>query len=202
MTLEETIEVMISAARRGEQIVRLQSGDTSIYSAIQEQMTQLDAAQIPYDVVPGVSSFQAAAAALRTELTLPEAVQTVILTRASGRTPMPPAESLASLAAHRATLCIFLSALVADDVQAELLTAYPPETPVALLYRVSWPDENIITTTLAELSSAMRAARFTRTTLILVGEAVGGRKNRSQLYDQAHGHIFRASQREAANPPA
>jgi precorrin-4 C11-methyltransferase len=202
MTLEETIDVMISASRRGEQVVRLQSGDTSIYSAIQEQMTQLDAAQIPYDVVPGVSSFQAAAAALRTELTLPEAVQTVILTRGAGRTPMPPAESLASLAAHRATLCIFLSALVADEVQAELLTAYPPETPVALLYRVSWPDENIITTTLAELSSAMRAARFTRTTLILVGDAVGGRKNRSQLYDQAHGHLFRASQREAANPSA
>ncbi len=91
---------------------------------------------------------------------------------------------------------------MADDVQAELLTAYPPETPVALLYRVSWPDENIITTTLANLSAAMREARFTRTTLILVGEAVGGRKNRSQLYDQAHGHQFRASQREAANPPA
>ena len=96
-------------------------------------------------MVPGVSSFQAAAAALQTELTLPEAVQTVILTRGAGRTPMPPAESLASLAAHRATLCIFLSALVADEVQAELLTAYPPETPVAMLYRVSWPDENIIT---------------------------------------------------------
>ncbi|HEX4148197.1 MAG TPA: precorrin-4 C(11)-methyltransferase, partial [Pirellulales bacterium] len=202
MTLEETAEVMIAAARRGEQIVRLQSGDTSIYSAIQEQMTLLDAADVPYDVVPGVSSFQAAAAALRTELTLPEAVQTVILTRGAGRTPMPPAESMASLAAHRATLCIFLSALVIDEVQAELLTAYPPETPVAVLYRVSWPDENIITTTLANLSSTMRAARFTRTTLVLVGQAVGGRKNRSQLYDQAHGHLFRASQREAANPPA
>ena len=117
---------------------------------------------------------------------------------------MPPAESLASLAAHRATLCIFLSALVADEVQAELLTAYPPETPVALLYRVSWPDENIITTTLAESwldDKARLASRAPR--WILVGEAVGGAvRIRSQLYDQAYGHLFRASQREAANPPA
>jgi precorrin-4 C11-methyltransferase len=202
LTLEEVSALTIAAARSGQRVVRLQSGDTSIYSTIQEQMTLLDEAGIPFDVVAGVSAFQAAAAALKTELTLPEAVQTVILTRGEGQTSMPEGESLASLAAHRATLCIFLSATLADRVQAQLLTAYSPGTPVAILYRVSWPDENIVITTLAHLAEQVRAAGFTRTTLILVGEAIGGRKNRSRLYDNQHGHLFRAAKRAAASPSA
>jgi precorrin-4 C11-methyltransferase len=191
----------MAAVRAGQRVVRLQSGDTSLYSTIQEQMTLLDEAGIETEVTPGISSFQAAASALKSELTLPEVVQTVILTRAEGKTKMPPLEALESLAAHRATLCIFLSVLIADEVQEQLLTAYPADTPVAILYRVSWPDENIVTTTLANLAAEVREHRFTRTTLILVGEAIGGRKNRSRLYDKTHGHLFRASS-PAARPSA
>jgi precorrin-4 C11-methyltransferase len=201
MTLEQIHEVTVAAVRRGQRIVRLQSGDTSLYSTIQEQMTLLDSAGIDFDVVPGISSFQAAAAALGSELTLPEVVQTVILTRAEGKTKMPEREKLVDLAAHRATLCIFLSALMAEEVQEQLLTAYPSDTPVAILYRVSWPDENIVTTTLDKLAAEVRTHRFTRTTLILVGEAVGGRRNRSRLYDTTHAHLFRAST-GAAHPSA
>ncbi|HEX4143595.1 MAG TPA: precorrin-4 C(11)-methyltransferase [Pirellulales bacterium] len=201
LTLEEIHELTLTAARAGQRVVRLQSGDTSLYSTIQEQMTLLDDAGIEFEVIPGISSFQAAAAALNSELTLPEVAQTVILTRAEGKTKMPEREDLAGLAAHRATLCIFLSALLAEETQEQLLTAYPADTPVAILYRVSWPDEKILTTTLANLAAEVRRHRLTRTTLILVGEAVGGRKNRSRLYDKTHGHIFRASDC-AANPPA
>ena len=201
LTLEETHELTVAAVSSSKRVVRLQSGDTSLYSTIQEQMTLLEEAGIEFEVVPGISSFQAAAATLCSELTLPEVVQTVILTRAEGKTKMPERESLESLAAHGATLCIFLSALIADDVQQQLLTSYPPETPVAILYRVSWPDENIVVTTLANLAAEVRRHKFTRTTLIMVGEAVGGRKNRSRLYDKTHGHIFRAST-DATNPPS
>lgn len=191
LALEQVMETLIEGARAGKRVVRLQSGDTSLYSAIQEQMTRLDEAGIAYDVVPGVSAFQAAAAALKTELTLPEVVQTIILTRGEGETKMPAGESLAALAQHGATLCIFLSARLVDSVQEQLLTHYPPDTPTAILYRVSWPDEQIITTELQHLSAEMKRHAFTRTTLILVGTAVGGRRNRSRLYDKTHGHIFR-----------
>src|SRR5947208_2597630 len=142
---------LIAAARSGKRVVRLHSGDTSLYSAIQEQMTLLDAAGVTYEVIPGISSFQAAAAALKAELTLPEVVQTVILTRAEGQTMMPAGEALADLARHRATLCIFLSARLAEQVQEQLLTAYPPDTPAAILFRVSCPDETIIMTELRHL---------------------------------------------------
>src|SRR5262249_37127632 len=148
LTLEEVMAILVPAARAGKRVVRLHSGDTSLYSAIQEQMTRLDEAGIGYEVIPGVSSFQAAAAALKAEFTLPEVVQPVILTRAEGETPMPEGESLAQLARHRATLCIFLSARLAERVQEQLLTTYTPETPAAILYRVSWPDEKVVLTEL------------------------------------------------------
>jgi precorrin-4 C11-methyltransferase len=162
-------------------------------------MTLLEAAGIRYELVPGVSSFQAAAAVLKAELTLPEVVQTVILTRAEGQTPMPEREALADLARHQATLCIFLSARLVEKVQEQLLTAYPPDTPTAILYRVSWPDEKIVLTELSRLAEDVRQHRLTRTTLILVGKAVAGRQNRSRLYDRNHGHIFRARGREEAD---
>jgi precorrin-4 C11-methyltransferase len=200
LTLEQVMETLIASAHAGKRVVRLQSGDTSLYSAIQEQMTRLDETGIEYDVVPGVSAFQAAAAALRSELTLPEVVQTVILTRGEGETKMPAGESLAALAQHHATLCIFLSARLAESVQKQLLTAYPPETPAAILYRVSWPDEKIVLTELQHLAAEMKQHKFTRTTLILVGAAVGGRRNRSRLYDKTHGHIFRAPARGEKDP--
>lgn len=191
LTLEQVMDIMISAVQAGQQVVRLQSGDLSLYSAIQEQMTLLDELGIDYEAVPGISAFQAAAAALHSELTVPEVVQTIILTRGEGKTKMPSGESLAALAAHRASLCIFLSARLSRSVQQQLLTAYAPETPVAILYRVSWPDEQIIVTRLQDLHSEMRKNNLTRTTLILVGDAIGSRKNRSRLYHTTHAHIFR-----------
>jgi precorrin-4 C11-methyltransferase len=202
LTLEEVMAILIPAARAGKRVVRLHSGDTSLYSAIQEQMTRLDEAGIGYEVIPGVSSFQAAAAALKAEFTLPEVVQTIILTRAAGETPMPAGESLAELARHRATLCIFLSARLAERVQGQLLTAYAPDTPTAILYRVSWPDEKIVLTELRHLVEEVRRHKLSRTTLIVVGAAVGGRRNRSRLYDKSHGHIFRGRERGEASPPA
>jgi precorrin-4 C11-methyltransferase len=191
LTLEEVMAILVPAARAGKRVVRLHSGDTSLYSAIQEQMTRLDEAGIAYEVIPGVSAFQAAAAALKAEFTLPEVVQTVILTRAEGETPIPADQSLAELARHRATLCIFLSARLAERVQEQLLTAYPADTPAAILYRVSWPDEKIVLTELGRLAEEVKRHKLSRTTLIVVGEAVGRRRNRSRLYDAKHGHIFR-----------
>lgn len=202
LTLEEVRERLIAAARAGQRVVRLHSGDTSLYSAIQEQMTLLEQAGIDYEIIPGISSFQAAAAALKTELTLPEVVQTVILTRAEGQTRMPKGEGLAELARSRATLCIFLSARLVDHVQEQLLTSYSPQTPAAIVYRVSWPDEQIIVTELAHLAAEVRRHNLTRTTLILVGEALGGRQNRSRLYDGNHGHLFRARSRDQTHPSA
>jgi precorrin-4 C11-methyltransferase len=191
LTLEQVMDITVKAARAGRRVVRLHSGDTSIYSAIQEQIAILDKEAIDCEIIPGISSFQAAAATLKRELTLPEKVQTIILTRGEGNTPMPALESLTALAQHQATLCIFLSARLADQVQAQLLSAYPPDTPVAICYRVSWPDEQVVVTRLDQLASQMRAHGFVRTTLILVGAALAGGQQRSQLYDEKHGHIFR-----------
>jgi precorrin-4 C11-methyltransferase len=202
LTLEETSAVILRAARRGQQVIRLHSGDTSIYSAIQEQIAFLEKENIDVEVVPGVSSFQALAAALKSELTLTEKVQTIILTRAEGATPMPERESLAALAQHQATLCIFLSARLAAKVQEELLGAYPPDTPVAIAHRVSWPDEQIIVTRLDDLAQAVRDHGFQRTTLIAVGTAIGGRRGRSHLYDESHGHIFRKRSGAKKDPPS
>jgi precorrin-4 C11-methyltransferase len=195
LTLEQVMALMRTAVHAGKQVVRLQSGDLSLYSAIQEQITRLEAEDITYEVIPGISAFQAAAAALRSELTIPEVVQTIILTRGEGQTPMPDGESLAALAAHQASLCLFLSARLSQKVQTQLLTAYPPETPVAILYRVSWPDEKIVVTELQHLHRTIRQHKLTRTTLILVGKAIGARMHRSRLYDATHAHIFRRRSR-------
>jgi len=200
LTLEQVMDLMRTAVRAGKMVVRLQSGDLSLYSAIQAQMALLDQEGIAYEAIPGISAFQAAAAALQSELTVPEVVQTIILTRGEGKTKMPAGESLTALAAHRASLCLFLSARLSKKVQEQLLTAYAPETPVAILYRVSWPDEKIIMTRLQELHSTIRAHNLTRTTLILVGEAIGGRQNRSRLYHATHAHIFRRRSRGQKGP--
>jgi precorrin-4 C11-methyltransferase len=202
LTLEQVIEISKAGVDNGQCVVRLHSGDTSLFSAIQEQLAVLEDAGIDCEVIPGISAFQATAAALKSELTLPEIVQTVILTRGEGMTKMPSGESLESLAQHKATLCIFLSARLVETVQAQLLTAYPPQTPAAIAYRVSWPDEKIIVATLANLADEVRRHRLTRTTLFLVGEAIGARRNRSRLYDRSHGHLFRARSRDEAHPSA
>jgi precorrin-4 C11-methyltransferase len=169
----------------------LQSGDPSIYGAIQEQMTEFDERGMDYFIVPGISAFQAAAASLNSEFTIPEVVQTIILTRGAGNTPLPPHEDLAEMAKHRATMCIFLSATIAKRVQAQLEEHYPADTPVAILYRVTWEDEEIYTGQLADLASLIREHKLTRTVLIVVGVAIGARKNRSQLYHPDWKHIFR-----------
>ncbi|NML40411.1 precorrin-4 C(11)-methyltransferase [Chitinophaga sp. G-6-1-13] len=191
MTLEEQVQLMEKHYALGHLIVRLQSGDPSIYGAIQEQMTIFDEKGMDYFIVPGISSFQAAAAVLQSEFTIPEVVQSIILTRGEGNTPLPENEKLEDMARHRATMCIFLSATIAKSVQAQLLVHYPPETPVAVLYRVTWKDEKVFTGELKDLAAIIRSNKLTRTALIIVGTAIGARKNRSHLYNPTWRHIFR-----------
>ena len=192
LTLEETHQVMVEEVKKGGFVVRLHTGDPSIYGAIAEQMDLLDAAGVSYDLVPGVSSFQAAAATLKAELTLPEVSQTVILTRAAGRTPVPEAENLSSLAQHKTTLCLFLSSSLAQTVKAELLEGgYDPQTPVAVVYRASWPDERLLHTTLEALPKAMEEAGVRSQAQILVGAFLRRQGTRSKLYDGQFQHACR-----------
>jgi precorrin-4 C11-methyltransferase len=191
MTLEEQVALMDEHYQKGHLIVRLQSGDPSIYGAIQEQMSIFDERGMDYFIVPGISSFQAAAAYLKSEFTIPEVVQSIILTRGEGKTPLPEREKLNEMASHQATMCIFLSATIAKDVQAQLLEHYPGDTPVAVLYRVTWKDEKVFTGELKDLAKIIRDSKFTLTVLIIVGAAIGARKNRSQLYSPTYRHTFR-----------
>jgi precorrin-4 C11-methyltransferase len=191
MTLEEQMLLIDDMYKQGKLIVRLHSGDPSIYGAIQEQMTIFDENNYDYFIVPGISSFQAAAAYLKSEFTIPEVSQTIILTRGEGNTPMPEHEKLEDMAKLRATMCIFLSAGIVKKVENQLLQHYPPETPLAVLYRVSWKDEKVWTGKLNELNNIIKDNKLTRTVLIIVGEAVGARKNRSWLYGDNWHHIFR-----------
>ena len=154
-------------------------------------MVRLDAEHIPYEIVPGVSAFQAVAARLGIEYTQPGVVQTLILTRAGGRTGLPPNESLAELARHQVTLCLFLSARHVAEVQETLLTSYPPTTPVAVAYRATWPDEELLSGTLAELTAILQSQGHERTVLIVVGPSLRRQGGRSRLYDPTHWHLFR-----------
>jgi len=196
MSLEEQFELMKRFCLQGKQVVRLHTGDPCIYGAIQEQIAWFEAHEMPYDIVPGVSSFQAAAAALNSQFTVPEKVQTIILTRGNGRTPVPEKERLRDLARARATMCIFLSAEWADQVQRELEAEYPPTTPVAVCYRLSWDDQQVWRGELGSLAAMVRESGKTRTVLLVVGEAIGARQNRSKLYDPHFTHGFRRSARE------
>ncbi len=202
LTLEEMTDLQIEAARAGKVVARLQSGDPAIYGAMHEQMAALTAAGVPYVVVPGVSSAFAAAAALGVELTVPEVAQTVIFTRAQGRaSSVPDRESLRALAAHRTTLALFLSAAIIDRAVADLIEGgYPPETPAAVAYRVSWPDERVIACSLGEVEAIVRAEKMTRSALVLVGDALAGPAGagalRSRLYDGTYTHLFRRGSRE------
>ena len=197
LTLEQIMDQMIKAARDGKIVTRLQSGDPSIYGAIHEQITVLNDAGVPWTIVPGVSSAFAAAAVLGVELTVPEVAQTVIMTRVSGRaSPVPPGEELRGLAAHRTSLVLFLSITHILRVVQDLIDGgYPPETPVAVVYRVSWPDELVLRGTLADIRAQVRDAKLTRQALILVGPALAGPgaepSRRSRLYSPDHSHLFR-----------
>ncbi|HAY21531.1 MAG TPA: precorrin-4 C(11)-methyltransferase [Desulfobacterales bacterium] len=195
LALEEIVARLTAAHRAGKHVVRLHSGDTSLFSALQEQVALLEREGIPSRVIPGVTAASAAAAALVQELTLPEVTQTVILTRAEGRTPVPPRENLRSLAGHGATLVIYLSVQLLDRVVEQLADAYGPETPVVVAYRVSWPDERLIRSTLADIIPKVRAAGITRQALILIGPALATSKDRlqvcSRLYDKTFAHGYR-----------
>jgi precorrin-4/cobalt-precorrin-4 C11-methyltransferase len=195
LTLEETHALLVEGFKRGERVVRLHTGDPSLYGAIREQMEMLDREGIPYEVTPGVSAVFAAAAELKKELTLPEVSQTVILTRLAGRTPVPELENLRSLAAHRATLAIYLSVHQMDKVVAELLTSYPPDTPVLVAYRVGWPDQLLLGGSLEDIADKVQNAGVRRQALILVGDVFGdvGEESlkKSRLYDASFEHGFR-----------
>jgi len=191
MTLEDQFMLMEEFYGQGKLIVRLQSGDPCLYGAIQEQMTHFDAKGMRYLIVPGISAFQAAAARLQSEFTIPEVVQTVILTRGKGNTPLPEREKLVDLARFQATLCIFLSAHIATQVQKDLLEHYPADTPVAVCYRLTWQDEKVWTGKLCDLAGIIREHKLKRTVLIIVGQAIGARQNRSRLYHPEWKHIFR-----------
>ncbi|MCH2235409.1 MAG: precorrin-4 C(11)-methyltransferase [Crocinitomicaceae bacterium] len=195
MTLEEQIEIMQSHYKRGHSIVRLHSGDPSLYGAIQEQMSILDDLNMDYYIVPGISAFSAAAAILKSEFTIPEVVQSIVLTRGEGKTPMPSKESIEAFAKTNATMCIFLSAGIAKKVEGELLKHFDPDTPVAVMYRLTWKDEEVYQGKLTELAHLVKTSKKTRTVLMVVGKAIGARKNRSQLYSPDWKHIFRTNKK-------
>jgi precorrin-4/cobalt-precorrin-4 C11-methyltransferase len=194
--LDQIIAHMAAAHAAGQDVARVHSGDPSLYGAVAEQMRRLDELDIPYEVVPGVSSFTAAAAALGLELTPAGANQTVILTRAPGRTGLPPNESLAELARHRTGLVLFLSAAQVADVVEALTPHYGPEAPVVVAYRVSWPDQLLLRCTLATLAEEMKAASIHLTALILVGPMLEPDRVRdSHLYDRGYTHRFRRGEK-------
>lgn len=191
MNLEEQFLLMKEFYDNGKLVVRLHTGDPCIYGAIQEQMAFFDANNMSYHITPGISSFQAAAAALNSQFTIPEKVQTIILTRGEGRTPMPEKEKLHLLARSQSTMCIFLSAAIVDEVQQELLTHYSPETPVAACYKLTWKDERIYRGQLKDLANIVKENNLTLTTLLIVGDAIDNRKGLSRLYADEFKHMFR-----------
>ncbi|MCU0526100.1 MAG: precorrin-4 C(11)-methyltransferase [Elainella sp. Prado103] len=198
LSLEAMLPLMIDRVRSGQVVVRLQSGDPSLYSATFEQMQALVAADIPFEVIPGISAFQLAAARLRVELTVPNLVQTIILTRISGRTQVPATEELAALAAHQASLCLYLSARHVERAQAQLMQHYPAETPVAICFRLGWADEQIWQVPLAQMAEVTAREQLLRTTLYMISPALAALSPaspnalyRSRLYDASHARLFR-----------
>lgn len=191
MNLDEVIEVMKDAHAKGLKIARVHTGDPSIYGAHREQMRELDKLGITYKVVPGVSSFLAAAATLNLEYTLPGVSQTVILTRMEGRTPMPKGESIEELAVHQASMVIFLSIFMIEDLVEKLCTSYPKDTKVAVVYKASWEDEKSIVSTLEHIAEEVKKAGIGKTALVIVGNALGDEFELSKLYDKHFSHEFR-----------
>lgn len=192
-TLEEILPIMIEKVRSHHSVIRLHSGDPCLYGAVHEQMQALAEAAIPFEVIPGISAFQAAAAKLKVELTVPGLVQTIILTRISGRTEVPEKEELTTLAAHQASLCLYLSARHIEQAQAKLMQHYPPDTPVAICYRLGWPDEKIRLVALEQIAQITHAEKLIRTTMYVISPALAATQARSQLYNPQHSHIFRPS---------
>lgn len=201
LTLTETHRLLHDGYHAGKRVVRLHTGDPSLYGAIQEQMELLDKDGIPYEVVPGVSAVFAAAAALKQELTLPELSQTLILTRMGGRTPVPEPEQLHLLAAHKATLVIYLSVQQIEKVVAEVMPYYGPDVPVVVAYRVGWPDETFIYGTLADIESKVKQLGIRSQAIIMIGEVFGARQTglhkTSRLYDESFSHGCREARKSS-----
>ncbi len=193
MNLEEIVETMITGVREGQIVARVHTGDPSIYGAIREQMDELNKEGIPYEVIPGVSSFVAAAAALKMEYTLPSVSQTIILTRHEGRTPVPAGQDLAGLAQHKASLAIFLSVGMIEDVVKELKQGYREDTPVAVIQKASWPEQKIVKGTIKDIATKVNEAGITKTALILVGDFLGDEYELSKLYDKSFSHGYRSA---------
>ena len=192
LNLNEIVRRMETGYNAGLRVVRVHSGDPSIYGAIKEHIDELDKRGIPCEVIPGVTSATAAAAALHRELTLPEITQTVIITRAAGRTPVPEKEALGLLAGHRSTMAIYLSTHKIETVVRELTPEYGPDAPVAVAYRVSWPEAKYIRGTLADIAEKVKGAGITKQALILVGPAMGDKETpKSKLYDETFSHEYR-----------
>ena len=195
MNLEEIIEAMENAHSKGKRVVRLHTGDPSLYGAIFEQMVELQQREIPYLVIPGVTAAFAAAAALGLEYTLPEVSQTLILTRMAGRTPVPEKENLADLAGHQASMAIYLSMSMVDDVAGILAGAYGPDATCAVVYRASQPEEKMIVTTLTKLATRVTAEKISKHALIIVGKVLDvnpeNLKHKSKLYDKNFQHEYR-----------
>lgn len=191
LNLDEIIGIISGKVEEGKKVIRLHSGDPSIYGAIKEQMERLDSLGIPYEVIPGVSSAMAVAAALKEEFTLPEVTQTLIITRLPGRTPVPEKEALGRLSEIRASMLIFLSVGMMDEVVSELLHGYPEDTPVAVVEKVTWPEERIIRGTLKDITEKVKDAGIEKTAVIAVGDFMRGLKKASRLYDRDFSHGYR-----------
>jgi len=191
LNLEEIVVLMAEGHSRGEMVVRLHTGDPSLYGAIGEQMQALDDREIPYEIVPGVSSFLAAAAAVQREYTVPDETQTLIITRIEGRTPVPPAEDMKLLAAHGSSMVIFLSVDMIEKVVEQMLQGgYRPETPAAVVEKASWPEERIVRGTLSTIAALTRAEGINKTALIMVGKFLQD-TGKSKLYDREFSHGYR-----------
>jgi len=192
MTLEEVIAAMVPAAQEGKLVVRLHTGDPSVYGAHREQIDMLRSYDLDFEIVPGVSSFCAAAAALDAEYTLPNVSQSVIITRMEGRTPVPNKQKIADYAAHKATMVIFLSSGMLEKLQTELIKGgYSADTPAAIVYKASWPDEKVVRCTVGTIAASAAEHNITKTALITVGNFLGYEYERSELYNPTYTHMFR-----------
>lgn len=192
LTLEEVLEIIQNAEAQGKTTVRLHTGDSSIYGAVREQFDELDRLGVSYDVCPGVSAFCGAAASLKAEYTLPDVSQTVIISRMEGRTPVPEREKIRALATHGSTMVLFLSTGLLEGLQSELMAGgYAPETPAAIVYKATWPEEKVFRCRVCELAQTARENHITKTALILVGAFLGDRYERSKLYDPGFTTEFR-----------
>lgn len=192
MDLEEIISVMEEGVKAGKEVVRLQTGDFSIYGSIREQVEELNNCNIEFDCTPGVSSFLGASSAMGVEYTVPEVSQSVIITRMEGRTPVPPRESIESFAAHQTSMVIFLSVQEIEKVVERLVEGgYPTDTPVAVIYKATWPDEKVLKGTLSDISKKVRENGIKKTALIMVGKFLGEEYYNSKLYDKDFVHEYR-----------